>query len=172
MKFIDCAAPATDKELSATESELGLQFPQSLKDLFRDANGGQPEPYCFKSDYTATWIVNGILTLERAAASYRLLVMDRGFWRPNLFPFAVDPGGALFLVDCETEAVMCWCNDYYEEGVRDGLTDFKCTLLDFWDHLVEEETVYPEDNAQPETPKSTLDFGLVEGWFEGRSRKK
>lgn len=139
MKFIDCGAPATDDELSTIEREFGLELPQALKDLFREANGSRPEPYCFESDHTATWVVSEILTLKEAANSYRLLVLDRGFWRPKLFPFAVDPGGALFLVDCETEAVMCWCNDYYEEGVRDGLTNFKCTLLDFWDHLVEEE---------------------------------
>lgn len=144
MQFTDLDCKLSREMVENVETDLGISFPESLKDLFVKFNGGDPDPYVFQN-FDLNTVVNATLPListqNRGTAlySYQLLVVERQIVNKNYFPFAVDAGGDYFFVDCDTAdaRVYFYLSDAGED--RRGLLDLELTLNEFWDHLEPEE---------------------------------
>lgn len=65
--------------------------------------------------------------------SYELLVLKRKILPRHFFPFAIDGGGNLFLVDCRSDEglVYIWWHDVPD----DNLLDLRVGISDFWPNL-------------------------------------
>lgn len=143
MKFINLDRKLSDEEIADVESNLGISFPASLRDLFTNHNGGDPLPYVFQ-DYGLHTVVNETLPLisgedrDTAVDTYRLLVLERQIVQKRFFPFAIDPGGDYFFVDCETSdsRVYFYCSDTIDHN---KLLDLGLSLKQFWDCLQPED---------------------------------
>jgi hypothetical protein len=105
VKFVECDPPASDQEIDDLEKRVGLRFPEGLRRLFREANGGRPEPYNY-SDGAHDTDVSECLALRPGKGSaewtYDLLVSSKKLVPKHFFPFAVDSGGNTFFVDCSS----------------------------------------------------------------------
>ena len=133
--FSDCEAPATEVMVRETEARLGLQFPAELRWLFMNANGGRPEPYVCRSGNGST-AVNTTLPLKPgsgSAAWYYERMLHDGRIPRHLFPFASDPGGNMFLVDCTSldAQVFFWHHDTCSQP----LVALDVGLVRFWECL-------------------------------------
>jgi hypothetical protein len=144
MQFTNLDRKLSNEEILNVESDLGISFPESLRDLFANHNGGQPEPYVFQEQGLHT-VVNETLPLfsgegrGTAVRTYQLLVIERQIVRKNFFPFAVDAGGDYFFADCNASNSPVY---FYRSDVgvdRNRLLDLNLTLNEFWDCLQPEE---------------------------------
>lgn len=140
MRFESSRTPLTREALSSAEAEIGLRFPPGLREHYLRANGSVPDAYIFRRGATTVAIFECLpLRAESrglsAMGAYRSLVQEREIHPPYLFPFAVDGGGNLFLVDCRSEdgAVYVWWHDEPEEN----LLDLRVGIADFWTYLAE-----------------------------------
>jgi hypothetical protein len=144
MQFTNLDRTLSDEEIENVESDLGISFPQSLRDLFANHNGGEPDPYVFLEQGLHT-VVNGTLPLisdeDRGTAvrTYQLLVVQRQLVRKNFFPFAVDAGGDYFFVDCDTPDSKVYFYRSDSNLDRNPLIDLNLTLSEFWDCLQPED---------------------------------
>lgn len=127
------------------EFELGIRFPSPLRRLFLENNGGEPEPYVYQ-DANLNTIVNETLPLvssccrTTAVDTYKVLISNKKLLSSNFFPFAVDPGGDYFFIDCNTEdaQVFFYKHDSYFDR-QNPLVDIKMGLESFWASLKPEE---------------------------------
>lgn len=108
MRFEGVGAPLTNEALSSAEAEIKLQFPPGLREHYLRANGGSPDPCVFRRGDVATAVSECLpLTVEgrglSAMSAYRLLALQRKEFPSYFFPFAIDGGGNMFLVDCRSE---------------------------------------------------------------------
>lgn len=144
MRFVGKDKLPTSEEISKCEGDLGLIFPSALRSLFLENNGGQPELYVYQDeaeDFSA--VVNETLPLiteqDRGTAleTYVVLVLEKKLTSPNFFPFAVDPGGDYFFVDCDDadSAVYFFISDSASPGLR----SLNVSLDDFWSKFVSEQ---------------------------------
>jgi hypothetical protein len=139
VKFLNCLEPASEEQIDEVEKKLGFRFPDALRRLFREANGGRPDPCIYRDDKNDT-DVSECLALREGKGSalwtYELLVQSKRLVPERFFPFGVDSGGDCFFVDCSsTDARVClYVHDTNFEHVR--LLDIG--LEEFWSSLVEE----------------------------------
>ncbi|MFD0892904.1 SMI1/KNR4 family protein [Luteolibacter ambystomatis] len=145
MKFINVDKILTEEEVADAEKELGFAFPKALRLLFLQHNGGDPDPYVFKSD-TLDTLVNETLPLVsskgRVAAldTYRNLILRKMIAPKKFFPFAVDPGGDYFFVDCEKmEAPVYYYRSDSIFSSGQPLEQISESLEQFWKELQPEE---------------------------------
>lgn len=140
MKFRRSGPPLTNEELSSVEAELKLRFPRGLRDQYLQVNGGYPEPSLFRRGEVDVEVTE-FLPLERdgrglsAVGVYRLMALQRKLLPLYFFPFAIDGGGNLFLVDCRFDAgpVYVWWLDVSD----DNLLDLRVGIADFWSSFIE-----------------------------------
>jgi hypothetical protein len=143
MEFTNLDRKLSEEEIANVESDLGILFPASLRDLFVNHNGGDPVPYVFQGHGLHT-VVNETLPLisgegrDTAVDTYELLVLERHIVGKRFFPFAIDPGGDYFFVDCETSdsRVYFYCSDTIDHN---KLIDLGLSLEEFWDRLQPED---------------------------------
>ena len=141
MKFSNRDRGVTLDEVRVVEEELSLSFPDALKRLFLENNGGEPDPYSFEGIY----IVNECLPLRSnrrrtAVESYRLWCLERELVPRRYFPFAVDGGGSTFFVDCESRDAEV--HNFHSDaglGHEERLESLKLGLDSFWERLSEPE---------------------------------
>ena len=136
VKFVNCMAPASDEQIEELETKIGLQFPNGLRWLFREANGGRPEPHIYR-DETHDTDVSECMAIRPGKGSalwtYELLVLSKGLVPRGFFPFAVDSGGDCFFVDCSParSGVYVYVHDTAFDHVR-----LLCSSIDeFWTRL-------------------------------------
>ena len=107
MIFTNKDKPLTEDEVTSVEISLGIEFPQPLRKLFIENNGGEPTPYVYRDEALST-VVSETLPLisdsgrGTAVDTYKNLVIDKKLIDPFFFPFAVDGGGDYFFVDCNS----------------------------------------------------------------------
>ncbi len=94
-------------EIVVIESNLGLNFPIFLKDLYLLANGGAPDPYVYEDDHLDTVVTNffpitSVSGKRTAVDVYKHLVLLKKIAPEYYFPFAVDGGGDYFFIDCSS----------------------------------------------------------------------
>jgi len=138
MRFENSGAPLTSEALSSAEAEIGLRFPPGLREHYLRANGGVPDSYIFRRG-AMTVAISECLPLRvdgrglSAMDAYRSLVLKRKILPPYSFPFAVDGGGNLFLVDCRSDEgpVYVWWHDVPDQN----LLDLRVGIADFWSYL-------------------------------------
>lgn len=144
MQFTNLDRNLSEEEIEHVELELGISFPESLRDLFANHNGGEPDPYVFQEQDLHT-VVNETLPLisgegrGTAVRTYQLLVVERRIVKKNFFPFAVDAGGDYFFVNCDASDSPVY---FYRSDVgmdQECLIDLGLTLEEFWDCLQPEE---------------------------------
>ena len=133
----------TAKEIDGVETDLGMRFPNSLKKLFIENNGGSPIPYVLHTQdhYTTVSETLPLLSDEgrgTAVESYKTLILERNLVPSKLFPFAVDSGGDYFFVDCtpNQESVFLYKAD---SAFGKNLNNLGMTLEGFWNSLIDEE---------------------------------
>jgi len=142
MTFINPDKQLTERDIAAAENVLELIFPNPLRSFFLENNGADPEPYVFKSATLHT-VVNETLPLisdtgrGTAIESYNKLVIEKKITPKNFFPFAVDPGGDYFFVDCDDSAAAVYF--FRSESATDQLEKIADSLGEFWDALQTEE---------------------------------
>lgn len=91
--------------LSEVQLMLELSFPEPFVQFYLQANGGRPNRYMFITD-DIELAINDVLPLiskadsDTAIKAYEELVINDSLPSKQFFPFAVDPGGEYFLVDC------------------------------------------------------------------------
>jgi hypothetical protein len=138
MKFENSRTPLTSEALSSAEAEIGLRFPPGLREHYLRANGGVPAPYIFRRGEISV-AISECLTLRvdgrglSAIGAYESLVLKRRIIPSYFFPFAVDGGGNLFLVDCRSDegAVYVWWHDVLDEN----LLDLRVGIAEFWSYV-------------------------------------
>ncbi|HEY7375627.1 MAG TPA: SMI1/KNR4 family protein [Polyangia bacterium] len=134
VRFVECDPPASDEEIDDLEQRVALRFPAALRRLFREANGGRPEPYIYGDTD-----VSECLALRSGKGSaewtYDLLVASKQLVPRHFFRFAVDSGGNTFLVDCSSDQgmVFLWVHDTADER----LLPLDVSLEEFWSCLTE-----------------------------------
>jgi hypothetical protein len=141
IRFESAEAPLKSEALSSAETEVGLTFPPGLREYYLRSNGGVPDPYVFRRESIMV-AVSECLPLRRegrgvsAMGTYRDLVLQRKIIANHFFPFAIDGGGNLFLVDCRTDegAVYVWWHDVSD----DNLLDLHTGISGFWSFLENE----------------------------------
>ncbi|EEF59168.1 SMI1/KNR4 family protein [Pedosphaera parvula] len=143
MLFENQDTPVSLAEIQSLEAELGIRFPDSLKKLFLENNGGSPIPYVLRTEdhYTT---VSETLPMKSskgrgtAIDSYKTLVLKRNLVPRQLFPFAVDSGGDYFFVDCTPSRELVYL---YKADCTFGenLSNLCMSLENFWNSLVDEE---------------------------------
>ncbi len=136
--FSGCKEPASDEQIDGLEHRLGFHFPSDLRRLFREANGGRPEPYIYRDGDNDT-DVSECLAIGPGKGSalwtYELLVLSKQLVPKYFFPFAVDSGGDCFFVDCSPDrsGVYMYVHDTAFEHVR-----LLCGSIDeFWSRLAD-----------------------------------
>src|SRR5262245_15397292 len=133
VRFVDCDEPLTEERIAHFERELGLRFPQSLREHYLRANGGCPDPYVYEDDDVDT-VVQECLPLGHGKGSaiktYEVLVLFKAFVPKWFFPFACDPTGDYFYVDCSSEAGDVYL--YRHDTAGEPLVDLKVGLDEFW----------------------------------------
>ena len=138
MKFENTGTVTMAEDLSSAEAEIGLSFPTGLREHFLRANGGVPEPYIFRRE-NVTVAMSECLPLRAdgrgvsALNVYRMLALDKGVIPKYLFPFAVDGGGNLFVIDCRSGDG--WVYIWWHDVPDDSLLDLHTRISDFWSHL-------------------------------------
>lgn len=145
MKFRSCDEPLTDADITEIETDLGLELPGSLRALYLQCNGGDPDPYCYADAHVDT-VVTALLPLRSrqsytAVNAYRDLTTVQRLVPRQFFPFAADGGGNLFLVDCASSDgdVYFYRSDTAFEDTR--LEPLNLDVNKFWSSLK------PEDEA-------------------------
>ncbi|AEG00905.1 SMI1/KNR4 family protein [Methylomonas methanica] len=127
-----------ESDVTAIETELRIRFPEPLRKLFVENNGGEPEPYVYQDDSLST-VVSETLPLisdsgrGTAVDTYNNLVVKKRLVGSNFFPFAVDAGGDYFFVDCSSDNadVYFFRSDTYPD-LSKGLMNLKIGLDAFW----------------------------------------
>lgn len=138
MRFESSRAALTSEALSSVEDEIGIRFPSGLREHYLRANGGVPTPYIFRRGAT-TVAVSECLPLRKEGAglsaidAYRNLALGKEAIPAYLFPFAIDGGGNLLLVDCRTDEG--WVYVWWHDVVDDGLLDLRTGISEFWTFL-------------------------------------
>ena len=104
--------PVSDQEIEQTEKTTGLVFPQTLKDLFKKANGAITNKNIFITLDKDELVLNNILNLNKNSAypfskAYND-VKDR--LPKNFVPFAIDPFGNLFCMG-KDDQIFFWRHD-------------------------------------------------------------
>lgn len=134
VRFVECDPPASDEEIDDLEKRVGLRFPEALRRLFREANGGRPEPYIYGDTDVSECLA---LRPGRGSAewTYDLLVASKQLVPRHFFPFAVDSAGDIFFVDCSSEEgqVYLWVHDTAYERVR----PLDVSIEGFWSCLTD-----------------------------------
>jgi hypothetical protein len=136
----------SETALQAAQSKFGLVFPGALCDLFREVNGGAPHPYVYENQgreivvQTTLPLTSDSPLQSSAQATYESRLF-KGRVPKEFFPFAIDPSGNVFCVDCSSGAGMVyWCE---HEIVPQPLDALNVSLQEFWKHLV------PDAEAPP-----------------------
>ena len=143
MKFENKDKVLSVKDIQKVETELGLQFPEPLKRLFLENNGGDPDPNVYQNeDAPLDTVVSETLPLVSSSDSltavvvYENLVLEEKLIHAVFFPFAVDPGGDYFFVNCEKADAPVYFYDSDCEDYSECLLDLGLGLDAFWESLV------------------------------------
>lgn len=137
IEFKNPDVPISPSVFDAFELEFELTIPEVVKLFYCANNGGEPSHFIFRTE-DHELIVNAVLpfvsntTPHTAVYCYRSLVLSKKLVSRNFFPFAIDPGGEYFFVDCTSSEgpVVTFNSDMTEiEKVSDS-------FLQFWDGLV------------------------------------
>jgi hypothetical protein len=127
----------TNEVLLSAEAEIGLRFPPGLREHYLRSNGGVPAPYIFRRGGIVVAVSECLPLVADGGGSamdtYRDLALKRNVLPKYLFPFAVDGGGNLFLVDCRSDdgSVYVWWHDVPD----DNLLDLRTGISEFWSYL-------------------------------------
>ncbi|TWT91339.1 SMI1/KNR4 family protein [Neorhodopirellula pilleata] len=142
MEFLRAERGVTESEIDEIEMELALSFPESLRELYKNHNGSEPEPYVYENpELQISTVVSRILPLisEKGAGtaitSYNILIRDRRLAPQHFFPFAVDSGGDYFLMNTQTGNVFFLRSDNFPEV---EVVSLGLTLDSFWQALTDE----------------------------------
>jgi cell wall assembly regulator SMI1 len=143
MKFDNKDRDVTADEIASAEAEIGIKFPEALRTLFLENNGGDPDPYVFESEMLQTAVSETLPLFSSegrgtALDTYRNLVLGKQIVPKKFFPFAVDPGGDYFFVDCSNAEGTVY---FFRSDIATGehLENLGLSLDLFWKSLVEEE---------------------------------
>ena len=137
VRFVECETPATDEQVDEIERRAGLRFPSGLRRLFREANGGRPEPYVYRDENNDTDISECLALREgRGSAwwTYELMVLSQKLVPRHFFPFAVDSGGDTFLVDCSSAQGMVF--RYRHDTAFEPVVPLNVAIEELWSRLV------------------------------------
>jgi SMI1 / KNR4 family (SUKH-1) len=133
--FVNSAAPIRAEDIASVERELGIHFPVGLRNHFLETNGGSPEPYIYED---GSVISQCLVLVGRGSAvdAYRDLALKKRVFPLQFFPFAVEGGGDLFLVDCSTPdgMVYLWRHDLSAET----LVSLHSRIDDFWSRVTDD----------------------------------
>lgn len=141
MKFINPDRPVSESEIQRCESRYKIRLPKSLRQIYLQFNGGEPDLYVFKNELLDT-VVSEFLPLisevrGTSIEAYKRLVLGRNIVPDNLFPFAVDGGGDYFFADMET--ARGGVHFYQSDALnRPPLLALEMSVDEFWSFLKSE----------------------------------
>lgn len=139
MRFDKPERPLEESEIKKVEKRLGLEFPAALKRHYLRANCGRPDP-CVYFGKSVEAVVSECLPLmakradETAVQVYDHLVTKLRLLPTQYFPFAVDPGGDYFFVDCSSPKADVVI--YHHDTAFEPLVSLGVGLEEFWQKLV------------------------------------
>jgi len=139
VNFSECVLPASDEEIDDLEKRIGFTLPLGLRELFRIANGGRPEPSVYRDDDNDTDVSECLALREgngSALWTYELFVLSKQLVPRTFFPFALDSGGDCFFVDCSIAQSPVFL--YVHDTAFEHLRSLNVSLEEFWDRLTEE----------------------------------
>ena len=121
VEYLRSLPPLTDRDLDDVETRLGMKLPRSLRQFYRERDGGKPVPgYFRKGDnyYQAKFILS--MNTDKSGLSfvdtYKVLVEQTPEFPRGFLPFAVDDGGdyALYSVrDSDPGTIHFLQQDYH-----------------------------------------------------------
>jgi hypothetical protein len=137
VKFSDCKAAASEEEVRSVERACKLSFPDGLRRLFLEANGGKPDPVLY--DYGGlcivvqrTLVLKAVGMVYSATLAYQQLT-QRVLVPTSWFPFAIDPGGNVLLADCSSpEGMVYVCRT---DAARKRSAPLNVGIDEFWTHM-------------------------------------
>lgn len=90
------------------EEERGIEIPNSLKDLIREANAGTPEKYNYVIGNTEK-VIGAVLSFNRGENDTdTVFTALKTIEDSNLLPFAIDPFGNYLCMAIKENVVVFW----------------------------------------------------------------
>lgn len=143
--FKETSQKVTEGELLDVEKKFAFTFPEELKKLYLQYNGGEPEKYIFIDDEGIEFVIQkvlpikysnkGIDTLEKYIEDFR----EDGILPEWLIPFAYDPGGDLFCFSINIEdngSIYYWSHEYdLDEDPEDYVIKLSQSMNNFISNL-------------------------------------
>jgi hypothetical protein len=124
------------EQIASFERELDIRFPPGLRKHYLRANGGYPEPYNYEDEIVDT-VVQGCLPLQydgySAITAYKDQILKKSVLPKHFFPFAYDPGGNLFYVDCSSANGMVYL--HWHDVTNEPLIALNVDIDEFWSRL-------------------------------------
>ncbi len=145
--FEDCHPPATDEAIRAIEERVGHTLPAPLVKLFREANGGRPNPDTYDNPRVFTDVGDCLPVGEmrgNVLDTYELMVVAKQAAPRHFVPFANDSGGNLFFVDVTTEDAQVY---FLTHELPFELHRLGIGLETFWESLVDLDTAIQRRGA-------------------------
>ena len=144
MNFVEIKTPLVNADIAAVEGELGFLLPITIRGHYLQWRSGKREPSFFGQPLYAC--VHDVLPLiaegddDSTVAAYRSLVEENQFMPPGWLPFATDPGGDYFFVDCSKRDghVALFRADYWPDDLERCRVDSGVDFVGFWEKLEDE----------------------------------
>jgi len=140
VEFTEVETPASASQIHAFEARVGCRFPPRLMRLFLETNGGRPS-HNFYGDGGNAREVFHCLPLREGRNSvqhiYEILVHRKRLFPAHFVPFAVDPGGDTFFIDCDSPNGLVYLFDH--EDVDNYCKPLNVTIDEFFDKLTDGE---------------------------------
>ena len=142
-QITDAEPGLTDAELDEVEAEIGESLPQSLREHYAEANGGQLQNCAFTAPDGQTVEVHELLEMRPTGSgefedAFKQARVDPGTLPGEFVPFATDPGGALFCIGQSADIsgqVFYFQPEDADEG-EDAMVYLAPSLRDFIEGMV------------------------------------
>ena len=138
--------PVSPEQIDSIEQRLGLVFPLGLKKIYLEFDESPAsQVFPFENDGYVVRLLP-LFGLEYSAVASYQLYLEKKLLKPNFFPFAYDPGGNDFCVDCSSAEgwVSFHCGEICDDE-DEGIIDFGVGIQQFWASMVTPEEFEESD---------------------------
>jgi hypothetical protein len=126
--LLNPGTPVTKADIAEAESQIGINFPDSIREFYLSWNGGRPNPNLFPKDGDS-YVIHQFLPVKypnpriTVESTYLDLTSDPATEKfpRHLVPIAIDGGGDHYCFSARQSdfgCIYCFCWDYYGDAAR------------------------------------------------------